>query len=297
MTVDLPAAWVRQVAGYPADGGPTGQQWLDTLPRLVSGSLQRWGLDVDGPVRTGWTAVVVPVRRGHELLALKVGWPHPEATHEHLALRDWAGVGAVRLVAADPGSGTLLLSRLDADRDLRLVDVEQACAVVGALLARLHRPAGAPYVGLGDFLQVHLERMSQQPAVPRRVRERTAGLAAELLTDHPRVLLHTDLHYENVLAGPAGSWVAIDPKPLAGHPGYEIHPLLVNRERELQGYGLREAMRRRVIIAAEAMGLDLDEAFAWTLLRAGLEVGWASGFDPDGSRLSHAVAVTKALDD
>ena len=31
---------------------------------------------------TGWTAIVVPVRRGGERLALKVTWPHPEGTHE-----------------------------------------------------------------------------------------------------------------------------------------------------------------------------------------------------------------------
>jgi streptomycin 6-kinase len=55
-------------------------------------------------------------------------------------------------------------------------------------------------------------------------------------------------------------------------------------------------MRRRVAIAAEAAGIDLDAAFGWTLLRAGLEVSWASALG-DEAELSHHIALTKALDD
>lgn len=298
MTVALPEDWARQVATYPADGGPTGQEWLDTVPALVTRTLHRWELEVDGPVRTGWTALVVPVRRGTERLALKVVWPHPEAALEHLALRDWGAAGAVRLVAADPGSGALLLERLDADRDLRTIDVEPACAVVGDLLARLHRPAGPMYLRLADYLLPHLDRMQDRPRIPRRIVQHTRALGAELLAGpEPDRLLHTDLHYENVLAGPDGSWVAIDPKPLAGHPGFELYPLLDNRIDDLDGLPFRSAMRRRLTIGAEAMGLDLDAAFAWTLLRAGIETSWASEMDIDGRRLTHAIALTKALAD
>jgi streptomycin 6-kinase len=55
-------------------------------------------------------------------------------------------------------------------------------------------------------------------------------------------------------------------------------------------------MRRRVVIAAEAAGIDVDEAFAWTLLRAGIEVSWAVGMD-DPDDVTLFIALTKALDD
>ena len=124
--VTLPAAWVDQVSAYPADGGPTGAEWLTTVPRLLSEGLERWGLTVDGEPRTGYTAIVVPVRRGVQRLALKVTWPHPEGRHEALALRTWAGNAAVRLVAALPSDGLLLLERLDADQDLSGTWVDEA---------------------------------------------------------------------------------------------------------------------------------------------------------------------------
>ncbi len=295
--VALPEAWLERVRGYPADGGPTGADWLGTVPRLLDDALARWDLVVDGEPRTGWTAVVVPVRRGEERLALKVAWPHPEGEHEHLALRAWAGEGAVRLVAALPSQGLLLLERLETE-DLTQVWADEACAVVGGLLRRLHVPAPPPLPRIGEYLAPHLERMQHRPAVPRRILTRTLGLAGELLGgDVPELLLHTDLHYENVLRDPSGGWTAIDPKPIAGHPGFDLWPVLRNRADELgTGAALRWSVRNRLSIVAEAAGLDEEEARAWTLLRAGVEVSWTSVLEGEEA-LSACVALHKALDD
>ncbi len=294
----LPAAWVEQVSGYPAEGGPTGADWLPTVPRLIAEGLERWSLTVDGEPRTGCTAVVVPVRRGVQRLVLKVTWPHPEAAHESLALRTWAGDGAVRLVAALPSDGLLLLERLDADADLTPVWVDEACEIIGELLGVLHVPAPPQLLRLGPYLAPHLARMALRPAVPRRITQRTNGLARELLADElPERLLHTDLHFENVLRGRDGRYVAIDPKPLAGHPGFDVFPVLHNRVDELgTGAAFRWSVRHRVELVAEAAGIDVDEARVWSLLRAGVEVSWTSQ-EGDPEALSTAIALTKALDD
>lgn len=295
--VVLPPDWVARVSAYPADGGPTGADWVATVPRLLDEALDRWRLSVDGEPRAGRTAVVVPVVRDGVPLALKVTWPHPEGQHEALVLRTWNGVGAVRLVAALPSAGALLLERLDAAADLSDLWVDEACEVVGGLLARLQVAAPPQLPRLAEYLAPHLERMAARPAVPRRVVSRTQALARELMSGAvPQLLLHTDLHFENVLRGHDG-WTAIDPKPVAGHPGFDLFPLLHNRVAELgTGAAFRWSVRHRVSLAAQAAGIDLDEARAWTLLRAGVEVSWASqtGTADD---LSLHVALTKALDD
>jgi streptomycin 6-kinase len=296
--VALPPAWVQRVSTYPAEGGPTGADWVATVPRLIEEGLARWGLTVDGGPRTGWTAVVVPVRRGVQRLALKVSWPHPEGALEPLALRTWAGDGAVRLVAALPSDGLLLLERLDAEDDLTAVWADEACDVIGELLGRLHVPAPPQLPRLGTYLRPHLERMAQRPAVPRRITQRTAGLARDLLSDDvPEVLLHTDLHFENVLRRGDGAWVAIDPKPVAGHPGFDVLPALSNRVDEMgAGTAFRWSVRHRLSLVADAAGIDVEEARAWSLLRAGVEVSWASELG-DTEALSTSIALTKALDD
>ncbi len=297
MTVELPSRWVKQVCGYPAEGGPSGADWVREVPRLLEAGLARWDLTVDGPPRTGWTAVVVPVRRGDERLALKVTWPHPEGRQEHVALRLWDGSGAVRLVAAHPTDGLLLLERLDADEDLREVWADEACATIGGLLTILGVPAPPQVEPLTSYLPPHLERMERRPAVPRRVVARTQGLARELLTDQrPGSLLHIDLHYENVLRAPDGRWLAIDPKPLSGHQGFELLPALRNRIDEMgTGAAFRWSVRHRLGILAEAAGIDEDEARAWSLLRAGLEVSWAVTEGEES--MTTCIALTKALDD
>jgi streptomycin 6-kinase len=297
VSVTLPDRWVDQVSTYPAEGGPTGADWVRTVPGLLDAGLARWDLTVDGAPRTGWTAVVVPVSRDGERLALKVTWPHPEGRHEHLALRIWDGAAAVRLVAAHPAEGLLLLERLDADEDLAEVWVDEACATIGELLRRLNVPAPPQVEPLATYLPPHLERMERRPAVPRRVVDRTRGLARELLAEPgPDLLLHTDLHFENVLRAPDGRWLAIDPKPLAGHPGFELLPALRNRVDELgTGAAFRWSVRHRLGILAEAAGIDEDEARAWSLLRAGLEVSWA--VDEGEESVTTCIALTKALDD
>ena len=203
----------------------------------------------------------------------------------------------MRLVAALPSDGLLLLERLDADQDLP-VWVDEACEVIGELLGRLQVPAPPQVDRLGPYLAPHLERMARRPAVPRRVTQRTAGLARELLADDvPERMLHTDLHFENVLRRRDGSYVAIDPKPLAGHPGFDVFPVLHNRVDELgTGAAFRWSVRHRVELVAEAAGIDADEARAWSLLRAGIEVSWTSE-EGDPEALSTAIALTKALDD
>lgn len=140
--------------------------------------------------------------------------------------------------------------------------------------------------------------MARRPAVPRRITQRTAGLARELLSDAgPELLLHTDLHFENVLCRRDGAWVAIDPKPVAGHPAFDVLPVLRNRVDEMgTGSAFRWSVRHRVSLVAEAAGIDEDAALTWSLMRAGIEVSWASALG-DTDDLSTCIALTKALDD
>lgn len=293
----VPEAWLAQVAARPAEGGPTGAEWARGLHRLLTDLLDEWQLAPDGATRTGMNALVVPVLRDGEELALKVGWPHEEARHEALALRHWDGRGAVRLVAADPGRGALLLERLDATRDLNGVDVTTACEVVGGLLASLRVPAPPQVTGVPEWFERQRGRLATCEAVPRRMRQRVAGLADELLADGGApMLLHTDLHYGNVLAGARAPWLAIDPKPLAGHPGVELQPLLRNRDDELgTGSAFRWSVRHRVATTCEAAGIEEDEGRAWALVTTGVHALWAAETGDEAALTLH-IALLKALD-
>ena len=295
----VPDRWRDGLSLLPSGTGPSATDWGADLPRLLTEVLDGWGLTPDGPGRTGRAALVLPVRRDGEELALKVVWPHAEGAGEPLALRHWAGDGAVRLVAADPARGALLLERLDPTTDLTGVAVDGACEVVGSLLGRLHIPPPPRVRRLSETLPATLDRMAGRSDLPRRMVDRVRGLAGELLAD-PDVdatLLHTDLHYRKVLAADREPWLAVGPKPLAGPPGFEIHPLLRNRVAELgTGSAFRWGVRRRLSVTCEAAGIDEEAARLWSIVRTGLRAREAAAAG-DSAAVSLDVAMLKALED
>lgn len=264
------------------DREPTWEPWLARLPGLVGELLDEWDLEPDGEAVHGQCSLVLPVLASGVRAALKVGWPHDEARHEHLALQHWHGRGAVELLRADPHRWALLLERAG-PADLDRLDDVAACEAVGALYGLLHRPAVPRLDRLSAAAAAWSRRLTDLPRdapVPRRMVERAAGLARTFAQD-PRTdgtLLHGDLHGQNVLASdrPEGPpWLAIDPKPLSGDPHAEPAPLLWNRWDEVLASGdVRRAVRRRLDAVVDAAGLDPDRARDWVVVRATVNALW-----------------------
>jgi streptomycin 6-kinase len=303
VTVLVPEEFRARVAAYPPDEvDPTaafavsGTDWLRRLPGLLADLLDEWDLVPDGPVRAGHCAVVVAVRSALGAAMLKVSWPHHEAATEHLALRHWNGRGAVRLLRADPRRFALLLERLDADTDLARVPIDEACAAIGDLLAQLRSPALPQVPTVSEYAARQLAKAPPLAVLPRRFVEQGRRLAAELPgSGGDEMLLHTDLHYRNVLRATRQPWLAIDPKPTAGDPAFEVGPALWNRVAELgTGSSVRRHLRRRLQIICEHAGIDEDRARAWTIVR---QVDNARDEPPGSSGATLAVAIIKAMND
>ena len=266
--------------------GAAGDRWVAGLPGLATTWLERWALTPDGPPAHGAVALVLPVRRADGTpAALKLQPVDHETAGEGRALALWAGRGAVALLAADETSGTLLLERLDATRTLLSPDVpdREATAVVAGLLVALNAVPAPP--GLRRLADVAGETLASVPAAlaaatdpgERALLGTAAGLLAELLAEPVGDrLLHWDLHHSNVLATPDGAgWRAIDPKPLAGDPGFELLPALWNRWDAVVATGdVPAAVRARFDLMSERMGLDRARAAAWTLARVLQDACW-----------------------
>ncbi|MFC8084433.1 aminoglycoside phosphotransferase family protein [Streptomyces sp. NPDC057340] len=263
--IDVPEALAAAQAKY---NGEAGRAFVEGLPALVAGFLERWELRIDGPSMHGWAALVLPVvRRDGTGAVLKLQIPDEETEGEPLALRAWDGDGAVRLLGHDPATGTMLLERLDAGRMLsHVADSREAVQVIARLLAHLTATPAPPGVRrLGDIARRMLERTPGtlerigDPADRRLVAD-CAAAVREVADEPGDRLLHWDLHYENVLAADRAPWLAIDPKPLAGDPGFDLLPALYNR------YDPDET-RWRFDAMTDVLGLDRERARAWCLGR------------------------------
>jgi len=303
--VEVPAGLDRQRRLGEAWAG-----WLDGLPALAAAVLDEWGLQLDGEPRHGVGALVLPVLDDGVPAALKLHVPDEESEHEHLALQHWHGDGAARLLRADPRRRVLLLERLH-DLDLRDHWDLEACEVVGALYGRLHRPAPPQLRPLSGSVAGWADRLAALPRdapLPRRLVEQAVTLGRAFVTDPATdgVMVHTDLHYENVLAAEREPWLAIDPKPLSGDPHYEPAPMLWNRvdEQDAAPGGVRDALRRRFHTLVDVAGLDEQRARDWVVVRMLHNALWeledhppGGATTPDRAWLTTCVTVAKAVQD
>ncbi|MFI6491396.1 aminoglycoside phosphotransferase family protein [Streptomyces sp. NPDC050564] len=263
--IDVPDELAASQLKY---NGEAGRAFIAALPRRAADFLDRWELRPDGPSLHGVTALVLPVRRPDGTPAvLKLQLLDEESEGEPVALRAWDGDGAVRLLEHDAATGTMLLERLDAGRMLsHEPGSREAVLVVARLLAHLTSlPAPPGMRRLGDIarampeqLPQALERIADPDA--RRLLADCAAAVREVVAEPGDRLLHWDLHYENVLASERAPWLAIDPKPLAGDPGFDLCPALANRFDA-------DEIRRRFDAMTDVMGLDRQRARAWTLAR------------------------------
>ena len=291
--------------------GPDWGAWLDRLPRLAHELLEEWELAGDGEPMHGFCSLVLPVvTAGGEHAVLKVTFDgDDESEHEGLALQHWHGDGAVRLLRADPHRRALLLERLHGQDLGDLGDLE-ACEVVAGLYPRLHRPALPQLRALTSYVDRwldQLEALGRDLPVPPRLVEQALHLGRGLVTDpaSTAVVVHGDLHYQNVLAADREPWLAIDPKPMNGDAHYEVPPLLWNRWEEMAG-ALRGGIRRRFHTVVDAAGLDEARARDWAVVRMVVDASWtmqdARRLDrsltaSERARITQCVAIVKAVQD
>ena len=254
---------------------------------------------------------------------LKIAYPHDEALVEPQALALWDGHGAVRLLASDAGAGALLLERLGAGRSLQDAPLDEAVPVWGALVRRLSLvPDGRPqwrdfgHVAAraeqwSDELPESWERLGRP--FPRWLLEaalevcQTRGAVGR--RSGQDVLVHTDLHYLNIVARlpgeepesgggePADRWAAIDPQPMIGEAEFAVAPLLWNRIRELSRADPERGLRERCRDFSMAAGLDAEVARQWSLAREVDNALWYASKPRHDGDLARSLWVASTLAD
>ncbi|MDP9842997.1 aminoglycoside phosphotransferase family protein [Streptosporangium lutulentum] len=277
MNTSIPVAVPDAFAASYGEDNVSGRAWLAELPHLAAGFLDRWTLRPDGPAGHGMASLVLPVIRTDGTPAvLKFQQISEDNAAAALGLRAWNGNGVVRLLDHDPDTGTMLLERLDEARPLSSVtDDGAAMQILAELMARLVAVPAPP--GLRQLADIAAAMLDQVPrAVPalrdpaeQRLVRTCASAVAELIGEPGDRLLHWDLHYDNVLAGQREPWLAIDPEPLAGDPGFDLWPALDSRwEEAVVATGdVTRTVLRRFDLLTEVLGLDRQRATGWTLGR------------------------------
>jgi streptomycin 6-kinase len=254
----------------------------DPKPPLaeVAEARARWGLALGRPYAAGAGGYAAPAELPDGTAAvLKLIHPHRESEHEPDALARWNGNGAVRLLDRTDDGWAVLIERCEPGTPLSAAGPDTALAALTGLLPRLWVPAGPPFHTLADEAGWWVSYLADEwEAAGRPFERRLVDAALEALTtlaptQGEQVLLHQDLHGDNVLAAAREPWLAIDPKPLVGEREFAVAPIV--RSFEL-GHS-RAAVVGRLDRLTSELGLDRDRARGWTI---GQTVAWAVGGGP-----------------
>jgi streptomycin 6-kinase len=237
----------------------------------VQAAAERWSLTLGEPYKQGAAGYTVrATARDGMPVVLKVVHPHRESEHEGDALDAWGGDGAVRLLERDESGHVLLLERCEPGTPLSSLDQDAALDVLIGLLPRLWIRAGEPFHTLADEAAWWASYLPDEPHHEPRLMAAALEAIRELApTQGEQVLLHQDLHAENVLAAEREPWLAIDPKPLVGEREFAVAPIV--RSFEL-GHSRRDVLHRFDRLTAE-LGLDRERARGWTIAQT---VAWTN---------------------
>jgi streptomycin 6-kinase len=243
--------------------------------------LSNWRLVPDGEPIVTHAARLLPVLRHGEPAMLKLSFEEDERLGGAV-MEWWDGDGAASVLARDEHA--LLLERATGPASLsdmaRTGQDDEACRILCRTAARLHAPRAKALPKLIPLAQWFRE-LAPAARTYGGILPRCTETAEALLRDQREiVVLHGDLHHDNVLDFGARGWLAIDPKHIMGERGFDFaniftNPDLADPTRPVATVPGRFA--RRLDIVAEAAKLDRLRLLRWILAWTGLSAAWYLG--------------------
>jgi len=274
--------------------GDKGKAWIDELPRLVVAISSRLVLRDLKEVTNLTYNYVLSGFQADNLIILKLGLDHEALTREAFALKCFAGYGAVNVLAED--KGMQLLERAMPGTSLKSYfpnreheSVKIACGVI----KKLHQ-ANVPTTPNFSHIKDWLTALDKDWAIPDGYLQKARKLCDKLLkTAEPDVLLHGDLHHDNILQN-GNDWLVIDPKGVIGEPTYEVAAFIRNPMPELLNHAdAPNIIFNRITHFAKIMELPSQRIIDWCFVQALLAWIWSL---EDGCDTSYFEQLTKIFD-
>jgi streptomycin 6-kinase len=259
--------------------GDKAKIWLANLPKRILQIEANYGLSNLQTVKNLSYNYVLSGFQGSQAIILKLGLDLDGFKREANALKAFAGFGVVKVLAEN--EGMLLLERAIPGDALKSYFPKQdgaAIRICTQCLIQLHK-APLPEPNIFPNIKDWLALLDKNWDIPESYLKKARQLRDNLLqTSNKAVLLHGDLHHNNILQSQDG-YLVIDPKGVIGEPAYEVAAFIRNPlslfEKIQQPYDVKTLIQNRVIHFSELLNLPSQRILDWCFVQAVLAWAWA----------------------
>jgi streptomycin 6-kinase len=285
--------------------GQAGAVWVKRIPEIISKKEEEWQIKVHDPFDLTWNYVAPAVRSNGTQAVLKIGFPTDrEFTSEIDALQIFNGDGIEQLLEQDRDNFAILIEKVVPGRPLSELDNdEEATKILASVMKKLWKPLPQDhtFITLAEWTNAIKEYLDEykdtKGPFSYKLVEKANYLFEELIsTSAEPMLVHGDLHQDNVLSSQRDSWLAIDPKGVAAEPAYETAAMIRNPYVRMKNNpDIKRILRRRIQILSEELGFDPQRILKWGFAQTMLSAVW--GAETSERRWEHALSVAQTLDD
>ena len=264
--------------------------WFVALPAMVDDWCRRWRIRLDPDLpRLSYNVVIFGEAASLGPVVLKLSPPHREFLAELEGLLASQGPGVVKVHDARPEQAGMLLERVVPGVALRDLPAsyndEEATRIAAACLQNYWRRAPAE---LGNLITLErwfrdlfdYETLLASGAARGPLSHSLAQAAVEearimLASSNERIVLHGDLHHDNILTNQEGGWTIIDPKGLVGDRSYDVGTWMLNPGDIHRDPNMKDLFRHRVEVFTEELGIPRERIIGGAIVHSVLSACWS----------------------
>lgn len=254
--------------------------WLTQVPNILSDLFVKYDLQFVREFDNLSYNWVMVVKGQQSNFVLKLSPPNPELQSEIAALKAFSQ-GMVKLVESDSELGFVLLEHLVPGITLRefaydALETEIAADIIKKLSSV--SKSDFHFKCLSDWLngfEIYMNKSIQTIELDCALCLQAQKLSQWLLdSTKEKILLHGDLHHENILKTDSG-WKAIDPKGIVGDKVYGVGAFLINPYPDIVYHeNLKRITLTRLNIFSEHLGYEKERMIQWAFVQAMLSAIW-----------------------
>lgn len=273
--LNLPETFVQNMVDV---YGAEGRTWLASLPHVLKDLEKIWQLNLSRPMPNLTYSYVALAETKSGKAVIKLA-PQSDRLKREIAWYQWQKKGCPKLFAHSFEHGAFLLEYLQPGVSLKQKVMEgqddEATTIIAELILQLGPPTATDGTIFPHVSELEKDLALLKGKISDGLFRYALDLFPQLLAQREDVLLHGDLHHDNILSH-GDVFCAIDPHGYRGPRAFEVGAFIRNpydcfpKERSLE-----RTLSSRLNILCDLLPFSREEIHGWALIYTLIAASWS----------------------